>query len=156
METKYLCYYVATNGQYCYVSHLPGDGGVDWGYVFHSAGARLLTLNQARRWWNYTRATNNRTATMSPTSIELREHRMTPAELKAKVEATGSNFFDRKTMRFFGDTMRNYKVSGPTTIETYSGMTSVYVVERRKPNKTGLQDNAYFDAETFERRHKKQ
>lgn len=33
---------------------------------------------------------------------------MTPSELKYQVEQTGSNFFDRKTMKFFGDTMKNY------------------------------------------------
>lgn len=35
---------------------------------------------------------------------------MKPSELKSKVEATGSNFFDRKTMKAFGDTMANYGV----------------------------------------------
>ncbi len=35
---------------------------------------------------------------------------MTPAELKRRVEATGSVFFSRSSMRFFGDTMRNYRV----------------------------------------------
>lgn len=47
---KYICYHVTPNGQFLYVSHLPGDGGVDWGYCFHSAGAKLLTRRQALRW----------------------------------------------------------------------------------------------------------
>ena len=33
---------------------------------------------------------------------------MTPSELKSKVAATGSNYFDRNAMKFFGDTMSNY------------------------------------------------
>lgn len=32
----------------------------------------------------------------------------TPAAIRAAVVATGSHFFDRDTMRFFGDTMRNF------------------------------------------------
>jgi hypothetical protein len=47
---KYVCFYVAASGQYLYVSHLPGDGGKDWGYVFHAAGALPLTQRQARKW----------------------------------------------------------------------------------------------------------
>lgn len=33
---------------------------------------------------------------------------MTPSELKYQVEQTGSHHFDRKSMKFFGDTMSNY------------------------------------------------
>ena len=32
---------------------------------------------------------------------------MTPSELKYEVQKRGSHFFDRKTMQFFGDTMKN-------------------------------------------------
>lgn len=37
----------------------------------------------------------------------------TASELKAAVDATGSHFFTRDTMRFFGDTMANYGVRQP-------------------------------------------
>lgn len=50
MSVKYVCFDIATNGTFLYVSHLPGDGGKDWGYVYHAAGARPLTRQQAMRW----------------------------------------------------------------------------------------------------------
>lgn len=69
---------------------------------------------------------------------------MTTSELKAKLEERGSCFFSPKTMRFFGDTMKNYgcrivERNGTKLIELY----------RRKPVKHGLQTSAYFDPETF-------
>lgn len=50
MTVKYLCFYVATSGEFIYVSHLPGDGGKDWGYALHAAGGLPLTRRQAIRW----------------------------------------------------------------------------------------------------------
>lgn len=79
---------------------------------------------------------------------------MTPSELKYKVEQSGheTHFFDRKTMRFFGDTMKNYGVSGPITITTNSGETcKAYELFRRKPVKHGLRDSAWFHSEEFRR-----
>lgn len=55
-----------------------------------------------------------------------------------------SHFFDRKTMQFFGDTMRNYGVTRHA-----SGCWELY---RKRPVKYGLQSSAYFDPETFEQR----
>lgn len=43
---------------------------------------------------------------------------MTPSELKANVEIRGSYFFTRKSMKFFGDTMKNYGVRDGGEIET--------------------------------------
>jgi len=34
----------------------------------------------------------------------------TLAEIRLRNRDTGGNFFDRRTMRFFGDTMRSFKV----------------------------------------------
>lgn len=81
---------------------------------------------------------------------------MTASELKYRVESAGheSHFFTRQTMKFFGDTMRNYGARGPGTIQTYSGTATVYELYRRRPVKHGLRDSAFFDAETFERRFK--
>lgn len=79
---------------------------------------------------------------------------MTASELKYCVEEAGhdSHFFTRQTMKFFGDTMRNYGVRGPVTVEQYDGAKrSVYELYRRRPVKHGLQSSAYFDAETFAR-----
>lgn len=80
---------------------------------------------------------------------------MTPAELKERVSATGSNFFDRKSMAFFGDTMRNYSVrSKPVTVETWSGDTyECWELQRKHAVKHGLCDPAYFDVKTFKRVH---
>lgn len=87
----------------------------------------------------------------------------TPSDLKYYVENAchESHFFTRKTMSFFGDTMRNYGVR-KTTIQTCydedgnyvdGGVTlEVYELYRRKPVKHGLSDSAYFDAKSFKRR----
>lgn len=82
---------------------------------------------------------------------------MTSSELKAKVEASGNepHFFDRKTMRMFGDTMRNYGVRGPIEIETYTRKVMAYELYRRRAVKHNNTSSAYFDAETFARVFKK-
>lgn len=80
---------------------------------------------------------------------------MTASELKALVEANGNepHFFTRGTMKFFGDTMRNYAVSGPVEIKTYTGETvAVWELRRIQPVKHGLMASAYFDCETYQRR----
>ena len=73
---------------------------------------------------------------------------MTPSELKYQIEQAGHDphFFTRSTMRFFGDTMRNYGVrkaiiNGRDAWELY----------RKRPVKHGLRNSAYFDAVTFQR-----
>lgn len=80
---------------------------------------------------------------------------MTPAELKRLVESAGTepHFFDRASMRFFGDTMKNYAVtSKPVTITTYSGEThACYELRRKRPVKNGLQSSVYFDTTTLKR-----
>lgn len=86
----------------------------------------------------------------------------TASDLKFAVEQSGNEpyFFTRETMKFFGDTMRNYGVRGPITIEAHNGFTdsgkiSVYELFRRRPVKHNLTDSAYFCAETFRRVHLK-
>lgn len=87
----------------------------------------------------------------------------TASDLKAFVQAAGheSHFFDRKTMAFFGDTMRNYGVR-KTTINTNYDKDGDFVSEsgaprevfelyRKLPVKNGLQNSSYFDATTFKR-----
>jgi len=83
---------------------------------------------------------------------------MTPSDLKREIEEKGTapHFFTRKTMRFFGDTMKNYAVSGPLKItDNMDEERLVYELRRKKPVKHGLKDSAYFDAETFYRVHKR-
>lgn len=75
----------------------------------------------------------------------------TASDLKYHVEQTGSHFFERSSMKFFGDTMKNYGVR-KTTVETHIlGQVEVYELYRRKPVKHGNQSSAYFNAFTFER-----
>lgn len=78
---------------------------------------------------------------------------MTSAMLKAKIEASREEpyFFDRKTMSFFGDTMRNYGVR-ETVINTYSEKkVPVYELYRRRPVRHGLRASAFFRKDTFAR-----
>lgn len=70
----------------------------------------------------------------------------TPSELKSFYEEYNprGHFFDRDTMKFFGDTMRNFGLR-----ETKIDGRMVYELFRKKPVKHGLHESAYFDAETF-------
>ena len=92
---------------------------------------------------------------------------MTPSELKHHVEAAGHEpyFFQRKTMAFFGDTMRNYGVRARLIMSDYDragtyveGGSPILVWElyRKRPVKHGLQSSAFFEQEsyrqTFERK----
>ena len=80
--------------------------------------------------------------------------KMTASELKYQYNNhVGGHFFDRSSMKFFGDTMGNYYVPAATVeIETWSGEThTCYELQRRKPVKGGLTESAYFDIATFDR-----
>lgn len=77
---------------------------------------------------------------------------MTPSQLKAHVLARGTetHFFDRQTMKFFGDSMRNYGVRDGGTIYTYEGVShEVWELYRKRPVKHGLKHSTYFDKTTF-------
>ena len=88
---------------------------------------------------------------------------MNPTELKCKVEQGKDRFFfTRETMRFFGDTMRNYGVRDGGTMpyhwdnegNNYSDTPrtiEVWELYRKQPVKHGLKDGAYFDKKTFRR-----
>lgn len=78
---------------------------------------------------------------------------MTASELKRKIENNGHepHFFTHKTMKFFGDTMKNYGAR-ETKIDTYSDKSlPVYELYRRRAVKHGLNSSAYFNRETLER-----
>lgn len=51
-------------------------------------------------------------------------------------------FFSRKTMKFFGDTMKNYKVSDGDKF---------WILSRRQPVKFGMNSSYHFDKVTFKR-----
>lgn len=69
---------------------------------------------------------------------------MTKSELKRNVEETGSLYFTRKTMKFFGDTMANFGV------RSYNS--ELWELYRKKPVNGNLRTSAYFDKVTFERK----
>ncbi len=88
---------------------------------------------------------------------------MTPAELKYHVEQGQDRFFfTRETMRFFGDTMRNYGVrdggaipyhwddEGNNYNETLH-MIEVWELYRKHPVKHGLSSSAYFAKTNYRR-----
>ena len=89
---------------------------------------------------------------------------MNASELKYHIEQANeeSYFFARKTMRFFGDTMKNYGVR-KITIKSQFDAAGVYHKEgvarivlelyRKRAVKHGNKGSAYFDAETFKRVH---
>lgn len=84
--------------------------------------------------------------------------RMTASDLKFCHERAqpGSYFFTRKTMSFFGDTMKNYGVRAqPVQVKTYSEEEPVLCWElyRRRPVKHGLSDSAFFAVDDFRRIH---
>lgn len=73
---------------------------------------------------------------------------ITAATLKYRVENRGreSHFFTRKTMQFFGDTMRNYGVRF-----VMADGAPAWELFRRKPVKHGMRDSAYFCAHEYRR-----
>lgn len=77
---------------------------------------------------------------------------MTPARLKTLVSATGSHFFTRGTLKFFGDTMHNYGVRRkPIKLHARDGtVREVWVLYRKHAVKHGLSSDAYFDIHTLE------
>ena len=82
---------------------------------------------------------------------------MTPSELKYQIEQSGSNpyFFTRKTMQFFGDTMKNYGVCSCEIEEDGINVPS-WELYRKRPVKHGLQSSAYFRKDNFARIYKRE
>ena len=87
---------------------------------------------------------------------------MTPSELKQNVKAkTDSVFFARSSMKFFGDSMKNYGVcsakfdSSYDTDGNYNNGKKVIIdaweLYRKNPVKHGLKNSAYFDKLTFKK-----
>lgn len=70
---------------------------------------------------------------------------MNASELKYRTEQANQEtfFFDRGTMRFFGDTMRNFGV------RSFDAQT--WELYRKKPVKNGLQSSAFFRKNDFKR-----
>lgn len=70
---------------------------------------------------------------------------MTPSELKYHTQETNPHFFTRSTMRFFGDTMKNFGVRGSIVNDV-----EVWELYRKRPVMHGLQNSHYFRKDNFE------
>lgn len=82
---------------------------------------------------------------------------MNASELKYRIECADpdTHFFDRKTMKFFGDTMANFGVC-KTTIDTYSqDNVEVWQLHRKHPTSKGATGSFYFNVETYKREYSK-
>ena len=80
--------------------------------------------------------------------------KLTPSELKHLVsQGKDSHFFERSTMAFFGDTMKNYGVrSYLAPVTKSSGVTHIcYELYSKHPVKHGIDAPAYFDSVEFNR-----
>ena len=75
---------------------------------------------------------------------------MTPSQLKINIAVhhPNSHFFDRDTMRFFGDTIANFGVRR-ATVSIEGIKVPAWELYRRRPVKHGLDRSAFFDVETF-------
>ena len=71
-------------------------------------------------------------------------NKMTPSNLKYRTQETAPNFFSRSTMKFFGDTMKNFGVRG----NTINGI-EVWELYRKKSVKNDLQKSHYFRKDNF-------
>lgn len=78
---------------------------------------------------------------------------MNKSELRARVIATGSHFFDHKSMKFFGDTMKNYGVTSATITILGGEVVECWELFRRRPVKYGLNTSAYFRKDNFDDVH---
>lgn len=78
----------------------------------------------------------------------------TASNLRMFVESNGQSpyFFTRKTMKFFGDTMKNYGVRKVVGVRLSGGEPiKLFELYRKRPVKNGPFSSAYFCADKFER-----
>jgi hypothetical protein len=87
---------------------------------------------------------------------------MTPSDLKYNVQERGdSHYFDRSSMKFFGDTMANYGVRSAVVATSYNAEdeyvteggveVEVWELYRKRAVKHGLKDSVYFAKDNFRR-----
>ncbi len=75
----------------------------------------------------------------------------TKSDLKYYVSETGSHFFDRSSMKFFGDTMANYGLRKNVPVITSEGKVYCFELTRKRPVAHGLANSTFFNMETLER-----
>lgn len=78
---------------------------------------------------------------------------ITKSELKVNVEATGSHFFDHKTMEFFGDKMSNWGLRSVVIKCRYNGKVACWELYRKEAVKNNLKTSAFFAKDDFSRVH---
>jgi len=74
---------------------------------------------------------------------------MRASELKRNVKRTGSYFFDKKSMDFFGDRMANYGVRKVVITNCQHLDIECYELHRKRAVKHGLQASHYFNVNDF-------
>ena len=90
---------------------------------------------------------------MAEQAAQWPAYRIDKTQLKELVTGTGSNFFDRSSMKFFGDTMANYSVpSKAVEVTTATGETVIcWALERKRAVKHGLGKTNYFAVSDYRR-----
>lgn len=98
-------------------------------------------LGQLYSWW-----CSNRHSGQTQAREFKQERTITVAELKRQVEksGTGRHYFDKESMRFFGDTMSNYGVRSAIV----DGV-SCWELYRKRPVKNGNQSSTYFTKDHY-------
>jgi hypothetical protein len=80
---------------------------------------------------------------------------MTPSALKYTIldHHPASFFFERKTMKFFGDTMANYGVRAkPVTVANSRGIEhTCWELYRKRAVKHGISTSTFFDTTSLQR-----
>jgi len=115
-----------------------GDHAQGWERVYCSCEAGQSLRKEALS------AVNSSLPKLSRLTVSQLRHMY---ELKAKEQGLGGHFFNKDTMKFFGDSMSNYKV-------TIDKENRVYVLSRKKPVKNGLCSDHFFCADTFKEARK--
>ena len=88
-----------------------------------------------------------------PLCLNRGDEAMTPSELKSNIikREPNSHYFDRKTMRFFGDTMRNYGVRKTAIVGHYDPLpVEVWELYRKRPVNHGVKSSAFFRVSDFQ------
>jgi hypothetical protein len=82
---------------------------------------------------------------------------MTASELRYQIERAGTckHYFTRQTMRFHGDTMRNYGVCSAKVDSWFEEGIDCWELYRKKPVKHGIWESAYFRKDSYKRVHRK-
>ncbi len=76
---------------------------------------------------------------------------MTKSDLKHHVSQTGSFFFERSSMKFFGDTMANYGVRSAVVSSYSQENVDCWELYRHRPVKCDLHNSAYFARDNYRR-----